>query len=312
MIKKFIDDNKDNILNNICELIKIPSISDESSAENGMPFGRNCSDALNYILNLADSLGFKTKNVDGYCGYIEFGEGKELLGIIGHLDVVPAGDGWTKCDPFEPVIEDNKLYGRGAIDDKGPVIASLYAMKYVMDTMNVNKRVRLILGLNEEVSWKCIEYYKQHEELPTFGFSPDADFPCIYAEKGFLNAFIESSYIPNGNIKIGDAQCQHPAADLSAQSKVPCCRLNDPHVQQIPYGEDCRGHLTDDSGNGCSHHAPPKSKNKDRVQNDIEYCPGKGRDHGKPRAAIRTDDGVHSLTEHVKRHAQCDVEEVFL
>ncbi len=209
MIKKFIDDNKDNILNNICELIKIPSISDESSAENGMPFGRNCSDALNYILNLADSLGFKTKNVDGYCGYIEFGEGKELLGIIVHLDVVPAGDGWTKCDPFEPVIEDNKLYGRGAIDDKGPVIASLYAMKYVMDTMNVNKRVRLILGLNEEVSWKCIEYYKQHEELPTFGFSPDADFPCIYAEKGFLNAFIESSYIPNGNIKIIDLKCDN-------------------------------------------------------------------------------------------------------
>ena len=112
--------------------------------------------------------------------------------------------------------------------------------------------------------------------------------------------------------KACDAQCQHPAADLSAQSKVPCSRLNDPHVQQIPHGEDCRGHLTDDSGNGCSHHAPPKSKNKDRVQNDIEHCPGKGRDHGKPRAAIRTDDGIHSLTEHVKRHAQCDVEEVFL
>lgn len=209
MIKKFLDENRDNILSTICELIKIPSISLESEALPGMPFGKNCADALNYVLNLANSLGFKTKNIDGYCGYIEFGEGDELLGIIGHLDVVPAGDSWTKCAPFEPVIKDNKLYGRGAIDDKGPVIASLYAMKYVMDTMNVNKRVRLILGLNEEVSWKCIEYYKSHEELPTVGFSPDADFPCIYAEKGFLNAFLKSNYNSDDNIKIKDIICDN-------------------------------------------------------------------------------------------------------
>ena len=209
MISKFLDENKDNILNNICELIKIPSISMESEALPGMPFGKNCAEALNYTLNMANSLGFRTKNIDGYCGYIEFGEGKELLGIIGHLDVVPAGDGWTKCDPFDPVIQGDKLYGRGAIDDKGPVIAALYAMKYVMDTMNVNKRVRLILGLNEEVSWKCIEYYKSHEELPTIGFSPDADFPCIYAEKGFLNAFLESNYVSDDNIKIKSIVCDN-------------------------------------------------------------------------------------------------------
>lgn len=209
MISKFLDENKDNILNNICDLIKIPSISNESESQNGMPFGKACSDALNYTLNLASSMGFRTKNIDGYCGYIEFGEGEELLGIIGHLDVVPAGDGWTKCPPFEPIIEDNKLYGRGAIDDKGPVIASLYAMKYVMDTMKVSKRVRLILGLNEEVSWRCIEYYKQHEEIPTIGFSPDADFPVIYAEKGFLNCYISQKYEPTGNIIIKNIVCDN-------------------------------------------------------------------------------------------------------
>lgn len=209
MISKFLEENKNNILTNICDLIKIPSISLESEAEPNMPFGKNCAEALNYILNLANNLGFRTKNIDGYCGYIEFGEGEEILGIIGHLDVVPAGDGWTKCNPFEPIISENRLYGRGAIDDKGPVIAALYAMKYVMDTMNINKRVRLILGLNEEVSWKCIEYYKKHEELPTIGFSPDADFPCIYAEKGFLNAFIESNYFPEGNIKIKNIICDN-------------------------------------------------------------------------------------------------------
>jgi len=196
MINKFLDENRENILNTVCELIKIPSVSIESNADPQKPFGDECANALEYTLNLAKSMGFRTKNVDGYCGYVEFGEGDEILGIIGHLDVVPAGDGWTKCAPFEPTIIDDKLYGRGAIDDKGPVVASLYAMKFVMDKIKPQKRVRLILGLNEEVSWKCIDYYKEHEEAPTIGFSPDADFPCIYAEKGFLNAYVDS-HIPN-------------------------------------------------------------------------------------------------------------------
>ncbi|MBR2744841.1 MAG: dipeptidase PepV [Clostridia bacterium] len=209
MINRFIEENKDNILSTICELIKIPSISIENENDSKNPFGEECTKALNYTLDLAKSMGFKTKNIDGYCGYIEFGEGDEMLGIIGHLDVVPAGDGWTKCKPFEPIIEDDKLYGRGAIDDKGPVVASLYAMKYVMDTMNVHKRVRLIIGLNEEVSWKCIEYYKSHEELPTIGFSPDADFPCIYAEKGFLNAYIDGHIPSTENIKINSLTCDN-------------------------------------------------------------------------------------------------------
>lgn len=212
MINKFLEDNRDIILNNICDLICIPSVSIESNDIVDMPFGKNCNDALNYVLALANALGFKTKNIDGYCGYVEFGNGAEMLGIVGHLDVVPAGDGWTKCSPFNPIIDNNKLFGRGAIDDKGPVIAALYAMKYVMDTMKVHKRVRLILGLNEEVSWKCINYYKSHEELPTVGFSPDADFPCIYAEKGFLNAYISSTYIPNINnnfIKITKLICDN-------------------------------------------------------------------------------------------------------
>lgn len=101
--------------------------------------------------------------------------------------------GWT-YEPFTGTIQNGKIYGRGAIDDKGPVIASLYAMKAVMDTCKVNKRVRLILGINEERDWKCIEYYKEHEELPTIGFSPDADFPCIYAEKGVLSIYLQEDY----------------------------------------------------------------------------------------------------------------------
>ena len=134
-------------------------------------------------------------------GYIEFGEGDEIVGIIGHLDVVPEGDNWT-YPPFSATISDNKIYGRGAIDDKGPVMASLYAMKAVAENCNVKKRVRLILGLNEERDWKCIEYYKAHEELPTIGFSPDADFPCIYAEKAIVSSYLDMEYLPRKDEKI--------------------------------------------------------------------------------------------------------------
>lgn len=195
MFEKYI--NKKEIIENLQKLIQIPSVHSDSSNPN-FPFGPNTVVALNYILDLGNKLGFKTKNIDNYCGYIEFGSGDKLVGIVGHLDVVPEGENWT-YPPYSARIVDNKIYGRGAIDDKGPVIASLYAMKAVMDYCNdnsiaLNKRVRLILGLNEERDWKCIDYYKKHEEIPSIGFSPDADFPCIYAEKGLISPFLTMDY----------------------------------------------------------------------------------------------------------------------
>ena len=192
MINKFIDNYKDEIIKKTQELIKIPSVISKSDNPNH-PFGKSINDALEYVLNLGKSLGFNTKNVDNYCGYIEFGTGKDLIGIIGHLDVVPADDIWT-YPPFEGSIHNNKIYGRGAIDDKGPVICSLYAMKAVMENYTPNKRIRLILGLNEENDWKCINYYKKYEEIPTLSFSPDADFPCIYAEKSILTSYLKMDY----------------------------------------------------------------------------------------------------------------------
>lgn len=214
-LEKNIEKNKKEIIENICNLIKIPSISEESKAQEKMPFGKECNEALNYILNLGENLGFKTKNIDGYCGYIEFGEGEELIGIVGHLDVVPAEESdWKVTKPFEPKIVDNKIYGRGAIDDKGPVIASLYAMKAIKDNMKVNKRIRLIIGLNEEKDWKCMKYYKEKEQVPNIGFSPDADFPCIYAEKGIINTFIEMKYNKCENIIIEELNCNNNAMNV--------------------------------------------------------------------------------------------------
>lgn len=213
MLENYIENLKDEIIEKTQELIKIPSVHSESNNPS-KPFGENANKTLEYILNLGKDLGFKTKNLDSYCGYIEFGEGEELLGIIGHLDVVPEGEGWT-FPPFSATISDNKIFGRGAIDDKGPVISSLYAMKAVMENCKVHKRVRLILGLNEEKDWKCIKHYKEVEQMPTFGFSPDADFPCIYAEKSILNCSISMNYEDsNSIIRIKEVNCNNNALNV--------------------------------------------------------------------------------------------------
>ncbi len=213
MLDDVIDNLKDEIVKTTQEIVRIPSVYAKSS-DKTKPFGENVNSALEYMLDLGKKLGFRTKNVDGYCGYIEFGKGDELLGIIGHLDVVPEGTGWT-FPPFSATISDGKIFGRGAIDDKGPVVASLYAMKAVMDNCKLNKRVRLILGLNEENDWKCINYYKEHEEAPTVGFSPDADFPCIYAEKSILSCYLKENYTSDSaKIKIKEIDCNNNALNV--------------------------------------------------------------------------------------------------
>ena len=132
-------------------------------------------------------MGFAVKNVDNYGGHIDFpGSGDKIMGILGHLDVVPAGDGWQH-EPYGGEIEEGRLYGRGTSDDKGPVIACLFAMKALKEAGYQPKAtIRLILGLDEETHWKGMEYYFARERKPDWGFTPDADFPLINGEKGML------------------------------------------------------------------------------------------------------------------------------
>ncbi|ASF40207.1 dipeptidase PepV [Halobacillus halophilus] len=171
----------------VSQILKIPSVYEDSEE---YPYGKPIDDVLETMLQIAQKDGFLTKNIDGHAAHIEFGEGDELLGILGHLDVVPAGSDWT-TPPFEPTIRDGRLFARGAQDDKGPVMAAYIAMKILKDKgFKPNKRVRLILGTDEERDWKGIDYYFKKEEMPTFGFSPDASFPVIHAEKGLLDSYI--------------------------------------------------------------------------------------------------------------------------
>ncbi|ADQ14736.1 dipeptidase PepV [Halanaerobium hydrogeniformans] len=176
---------KDDIIKSTQELIQIPSV--KAKKEEKYPYGENVYLALEKALDIASELGFKTKNIDNYAGHIEIGEGEEILGILCHLDVVPEGSNWT-YPPYAAEIHAGKIYGRGAIDDKGPTVAALYAMKIVdMLDINLSKKVRLILGTDEESGMESIDYYFKKEKMPELSFSPDAVFPAIHAEKGILD-----------------------------------------------------------------------------------------------------------------------------
>ncbi len=176
----------------LVELVRIPSGCDENAA--GFPFGPNIDRALRKALEIAAGLGFRIHYGEGgYYGYAEIGEGPEMLGILGHLDVVPAGnvEDWAS-DPFDPIERDGMLYGRGTQDDKGPLLAALFAVKALLDAgVTFNKRVRFIFGTDEESFWRGIRRYKEKEELPALGFTPDSRFPLVYAEKGLLQCVLE-------------------------------------------------------------------------------------------------------------------------
>jgi succinyl-diaminopimelate desuccinylase len=191
---------RDEMLGHISDLIAIPSV--ESSQQDGMPFGKEVDDALRYALNLAASFGFTTCNLDGYAGYAEWGEGSETLGILVHVDIVPEGSGWIR-DPFHAVLEDGWLYGRGAADNKGPAISVLYALRILKEAgIKTRRKIRIIFGTNEETGWKDMAYYLESEPAPDIAFTPDGDFPAVYAEKG-IYSFELIKQIPGDSPVIG-------------------------------------------------------------------------------------------------------------
>lgn len=185
--QKEVEQRKEQLIQDTQRLLQIKSTLDEETATKEIPFGKGIKEALDFMLDLGEKDGFAVKNIDNYGAHLEMGQGDELLGILGHLDVVPEGDGWT-TDPYSADIRNGRIYARGAMDDKGPTMAAYYAMKIVKDLgVDVNKRVRLILGTDEESDWRCMDHYFEKEETPTVGFVPDADFPIIYAEKGIAD-----------------------------------------------------------------------------------------------------------------------------
>lgn len=185
--KTWIRDHFDEEVAALQGLLRIKSV--EALGEDGTRFGRGAQDCLDYVLRLGADMGFRPTNLDGYCGWLDYGEGEELVVVLGHLDVVPEGTGWTH-PPYGAEIADGRLYARGAIDDKGPMMAALYALKSLVDSgEGLRRRVRILFGLNEETGCACMEHYvASGQELPALGFTPDGDFPIINGEKGIFSA----------------------------------------------------------------------------------------------------------------------------
>lgn len=187
-------------------LISFPSVLAEG--EDGYPFGKAIDDALRKTLDIARDLGFRVfYDSQGYYGYAEIGTGAELVGVLGHVDVVPAGspDQWLH-PAFEAVEEDGRLYGRGSQDDKGPTLAALFAAAALLEAgVPLNRRIRFIFGTDEENLWQCVRRYLQVEETPTLGFTPDSRFPLIYAEKGVLQVVLEGDNETGLQLRGGNA-----------------------------------------------------------------------------------------------------------
>ncbi len=167
------------------DFIKIESV--KSAGQPNMPYGKGIFDALMYVQSTAERMDLECVNLFGHMAYVDYGEGDEMLGILTHLDVVPKGEGWT-VPAFEGVEKDGRIYGRGAVDNKGPAIAALYVLKALSDNcVQLNKKVRLIFGADEESGWADMDFYKQHEQWPDVAFSPDGEYPVINSEKGLLH-----------------------------------------------------------------------------------------------------------------------------
>ncbi|MDI9460791.1 MAG: Sapep family Mn(2+)-dependent dipeptidase, partial [Bacillota bacterium] len=193
ILNELIDSYREDIVSMTKELITFPSVFEESENEQE-PFGKPINDALLAVLGLAEEMGFVTRNYDGYVGTVQWGDAGKQIGILSHIDVVPVGTGWS-YPPFEGTEVDGALYGRGSVDDKGPLVAALFAMKAVRDSkLPVKNHVRHIIGADEESGMRCLQYYLQREEAPWGGFSPDAEFPVIHAEKGILRFDVESEW----------------------------------------------------------------------------------------------------------------------
>ncbi len=195
-ISAWVDAHESEILAHTQAILRIPSVKETSETGEGSPFGKAIAESLAQTLALCDGLGMKTENFDGFAGHAEFGEGEEIVGMLGHLDVVPAGEGWTR-DPWGAEITEGFIWGRGTSDDKGPTFAALFGAKAVMDLcanegITLSRRIRLIFGCDEESGWDCMKHYfgSAGQVKPTVAFTPDAYFPLVYAEKGSFTAVV--------------------------------------------------------------------------------------------------------------------------
>ncbi len=201
-VHSYLEAHQSELIRAMQESIAFRSVRDEPAPN--APFGSEIRACLDHALKLAEGMGFATKDLDGYAGCVDYGEGEELLGVLAHLDVVPEGSGWS-YPPYGGEIHDGKLYGRGVVDDKGPAIITLFSLKAIKEAgLPMKRRVRLILGCDEECGMGCLDHYCKVEEIPTMSFSPDAEYPLVNSEKNSFVAEYACAYASSVTMTAGE------------------------------------------------------------------------------------------------------------
>lgn len=196
-IDAYIDSKREEMLDDLCMLVKIDS--QRTEAKEGMPYGEGPAKAIAAAQGLLEKYGFAVKNYDNRVVTGDFSDKEKALDVLAHLDVVPVTEDWTVTQPFEPKIVDGRIYGRGTADDKGPAIAVLYAMRAIKELgIPMNKSVRIVLGSDEECGSSDLAYYYGIEKEAPYTFTPDADFPLINIEKGRFSKSFFAEYEDNG------------------------------------------------------------------------------------------------------------------
>ncbi len=223
--KPYLRAHADELLESLAALIRIPSV--EGTPAEDAPYGREVARCLQEALALCERLGFRTQHMDHRVGWCEYGEGEEMIAILGHLDVVPAGDGWTEAEPFSGEVKNGRIYGRGTMDDKGPVVAALYALAALKDAgFAPSRRIRILFGTNEETGCQDMAWYRTHGgEMPVMGFTPDGEYPIINGEKGILNGTFSRTLHQTGAYRLlkfeGGTACNVSPAYAAAELSCP-------------------------------------------------------------------------------------------
>lgn len=251
-IRKYLEDKKEEMIAFLGELIAVKSVEGEPT-EN-CPFGENSAKALEIMLNKCEEFGFPVENVENYAGSADFDSTEPALAILSHLDVVPEGSGWTS-DPYVLKRENGILTGRGTIDDKGPAVASLYAMKALKELgIPLKKGVRLIFGTNEENGGPDIKNYSKKHPLPPMVFTPDGEYPVINGEKGMLRVYFSAEISENLTIKAGEVINAVPmACSVESDASAVLYEGKSAHASTPEKGENAiTKFLSDYSGNSTA------------------------------------------------------------
>ena len=296
-IDAYVDEVWPAVLDDIAALVAVPSVADSSKAEPGAPHGPEAKRALTTALEMCRKLGLEPCDLDGWMGYADLkGASDTQIATIAHVDVVPAGTGWTQ-DPFTMSRRDGYLIGRGVIDDKGPFVLTAYMAHYfARQGVELPYTLRVMVGSDEEVSMTDIEHYQSLHEDPAFLFTPDAEFPVCCGEKGRVGGTFVSKAFEGGRILSFEGGTVSNAVPSLARATVKA------DVASLPVAE---GVEVEDAGDGAAHltahgiggHASMPAGTKNAIGMLVAYLLDNGLVEGEERRFLELLSKVFASTD---------------